>query len=277
MWNFEINEDIVVKWEKSIEDFVMADLRRAVGANNLQVGLIILSFVAVETLSGYFVGDMGDTEPFIKFIRESGYFPQKYRSQELAKDLHFHLRSKLVHDYVSKREDKPPKFELFREVDEPHLELTTNNLIGFSAKRFALDVLHAWEKFRQQTRVSENLYKNVISRINKLGYLAVQDQQYHLTGRDVLDALFEERELALAEQQRQQIEIASWIKTLNKRIEELQAANSSGEPIALTSTNRSFHATGTNTSSLPNTQSIAKPIGSSDTLPELSNQDDGPF
>jgi len=161
---------IAVKdWQKSLEDFVINDITRAVQADNLEVGLIILTLIATECLSGYFSGRDANRQTFVAFV--SRYFPDSYKPY--ADTIYGKLRDGLLHDYIVKK-GKPFTFIMNREVGEPHLVwYKTNKLMWFNRKQFAYDLLTAWEKYVADVTTDQQLYDNVKLRLKARGRLKV--------------------------------------------------------------------------------------------------------
>lgn len=235
-----IDESMLQRWEKYVEDFIVSDLERAIGADNLQTGLLIVAFSDAEALSGFYVGQEAKKETFAQFLMDELYFPNSaYRSQIWLKDtdkapnfptlLHEELRSKLIHDHVSQRNPDVPRFVLFREIHEPHLEWTKEGAIGFSVKRFVFDLLYAWDALKRNAR-TEKRYNAIEARWGKLRGLSVDpdpqqaDIENAVTRGNVLHALLEEQKFAQLELKRQQAEHDARMHKLSENIEKLQSA-----------------------------------------------------
>ncbi len=59
-------------FRESFENFIVHDLRKSLEAN-IEVSVIILTVIGIESLSGYFVGKKSDCVTFTKFIEK--YMP----------------------------------------------------------------------------------------------------------------------------------------------------------------------------------------------------------
>ena len=147
-------------------DFVVNDIRGSLNKDTLEVGLIILTMVGIDCISGYFAGRRADTTTFKQFVT-SKYFPAAYHS--LADDL-FQLRNGLVHDYISKNN----KFVFFRREGEgiPHLERFRSKegeSIALNREVLAKDFLTAWERYSNDVFRDHTLAEQTLRRILEVG------------------------------------------------------------------------------------------------------------
>lgn len=165
-------------WKESMEQFVIHDIKASLQKDVLEVGLIILTLIGIDSLSGYYVGEKASTQTFKKFIQTS-YFPKSYH--HLADDIYV-LRNRLVHDYTSTRD----KIVLFRTEEQAHdqglrhlhpLRLTEKYPICFVRETFAKDFLEAWSRFSNDVTTDDKLANNVVSRVKKVGreFLVVKE------------------------------------------------------------------------------------------------------
>lgn len=159
------NDEYLTLWEKSMNDFLIHDIRIALDQNSLRAGVLILSLVAVDCLGGYYTGNLSKTNTFKEFL-ESRYFPPKYKEHKnLIWD---DLRNALFHDY-SFTDIKIDLFGTSQEANDlKHLQKTASGKVCFFCDVFAQDVLIAWDKFSKDVRENEgDVQKKVIQRIKK--------------------------------------------------------------------------------------------------------------
>jgi hypothetical protein len=161
------------EWKESVEKFFIGDIKRMLDSDELEVGLIILTFVGIDCLGGYFAGRESDTQTFKSFMR-SDYFPPSYHN--LADEI-FELRNGLMHDYTIKHN----KFRFYRDEGEgvPHLKSFHQDKkypISFNRKIFAKDFLNAWKRYSEDVLNHPNLSRKTLDRMNKegRGYLVVE-------------------------------------------------------------------------------------------------------
>ncbi len=161
------------EWKESVEKFFIDDIKKTLDSDELEVGLIILTFVSIDCLGGYFDGRESNKETFKSFMR-SDYFPSPYHN--LADDI-YGLRNGLMHDYTIKYS----KFRLYRDEDEgvPHLQSCHRDKkypISFNRKIFAKDFLDAWNQYSQDVFNQPKLSRKALDRMNKKGrgYLIVE-------------------------------------------------------------------------------------------------------
>jgi len=145
-----------------MENFVINDIRVSLNQDMLEVGLIILTMVGIDCISGYLAGKPADTNTFKQFVT-SKYFPTAYHT--VADDL-FQLRNGLVHDYTSKNN----MFEFSRREGEgaPHLQTINAGQsypISLNRETFAKDFLRAWERYSKDVFEDEDLAQRALARI----------------------------------------------------------------------------------------------------------------
>ena len=167
------NKQVLLNWIKWIDNFVIEDIRKALESDMLEISLIILCLVGVESLSGYFSGTIADRNTFVAFIKR--YFPPAYANY--ADKIYGSLRNGLLHDYVPKRnKDGKHVFVMCRSVDEPHLQPCVQGQeipIWFNRETFARDFLAAWEQYKNDLEKDQYLAANLHARIKTRGYLIV--------------------------------------------------------------------------------------------------------
>jgi hypothetical protein len=166
-----IDQEKVDKWKKSMEDFIVEDVRKAKRAE-LQVSLIILCLIGVEALSGYLAGDDATGDTFKSFLNK--YFPRRYR--RYAAEI-YSFRNGLVHDNVTNARKKPNYFYMNGGEEEPHLKRVKRKQqypLWFNRLEFSRDFLAAWDKFSTDVSTNERIYKKAMKRAKSRGYLVVQ-------------------------------------------------------------------------------------------------------
>lgn len=165
-----IDKEKLEQWRISIDAFVINDVRKALSAGNLEVGLIIITLVGVDCLGGYFAGKPAERKHFEKFIKN--YFPSSYKN--FAGEI-YELRNHLLHDYVI-----PRHFMLSGDNAENHLKTGKEKggngipLIGFDRVSFAQDFLGAWDRYFSAVSNDANLYEKMLKRQGKRGFLIVR-------------------------------------------------------------------------------------------------------
>lgn len=157
-------------WKTSMDQFVIHDIRVALQKDILEAGLIILTLVGIESLSGYYMGEKADRDTFISFL-QTDFFPKTYHT--LAEDI-YRLRNKLLHDYTSTGDT----VVLFRTEDQAHSHglkhlhpIYPERQYPFCLVRekFSKDLLIAWDNFSSAVFSDKNLANNVLRRIQKTG------------------------------------------------------------------------------------------------------------
>jgi hypothetical protein len=176
-----IEQAIINEWKKSIEGFVVNDIRYAVENDKLETGLIILTCAGVDCLGGYFTGKQADREPFTKFVVE--FFPDVYKSY--ADDI-YDLRNKLVHDHIIHR-----KFIANRNQDEAERHLQPcrfkgQDRIWFNRYAFANDFLNAWGDYLERVSTDVDTYTKMVKRADTLGFPQVMSVNFCKKGRRAL-------------------------------------------------------------------------------------------
>lgn len=172
----ERNEDkLITQWLKSIDEFIIHDIRQCLKNDFLGTGLIILTLAGVECISGYFCGKKADKQTFCEFL-SSEYFPQPYATY--SSQIYEKLRNGLVHDHTNKNNI----FCMFRnEKDSSHLKEELNEegerFITFNRETFAKDFINAWEilskKVIDEPMGAQNVRKRIGDRNRR--FLIVKD------------------------------------------------------------------------------------------------------
>jgi hypothetical protein len=168
--------DQIDLWRKWIEDFVINDVRKALEGDTLEVGLIILSLLGTECLSGYYCGKKANRLTFVEFVNK--YFPPLYHPY--AEFIYLSLRDGLVHDYIIKKimiaSTEQIPFVMNRDKSEPHLSPLSPTRpfpIWFNRATFANDFLAAWGMYSVDIKNDPELLKNVIARAKTSSFLIV--------------------------------------------------------------------------------------------------------
>ncbi len=161
-------EDLV-KWWDNFKVFVLDDLRKA-QRGGVQLGLISLTVVAIETLSGFYVGKEACRCTFESFVKR--YMPKKYA--DYAQDLYACIRNGLLHDTIVKKVGGRT-FYLTGKKGERHLETAEDGSGGVYLNResFAEDFLKAAESYFADLERDTCLQENARKRIDKASYLVV--------------------------------------------------------------------------------------------------------
>lgn len=163
-------EEELQLWKASMDQFVIHDIKVALQKDVLEAGLIILTLVGIESLSGYYMGKKADKDTFISFL-QTDFFPKTYHA--FAEDL-YRFRNKLLHDYTSTGDT----IILFRTEDQAHSQelkhlhpIYPGRPYPFCLVReeFGKDLLTAWDRFSSATFSDENLANNVLRRIQNTG------------------------------------------------------------------------------------------------------------
>lgn len=167
-------------WKANYERFAIQDIRKVLELDhileqignpegNISVGLILLTFTAVESLSGYFAGQTANDTSRNGFMKE--YFPPEYKTH--INSIHL-LRNSLAHDYAL---DTSPRISMFHYSQESHLQTCNTNgvsYLSFNRSRFAEDFLKVWEKYLTDLLGDKNLQNNWEKRANNpRGYLSI--------------------------------------------------------------------------------------------------------
>ncbi len=156
------------KFRESFEKFIVQDLKKALNAE-VEVGVIILTVIGIESLSGYFAGKKSDGETFKAFI--DAFMPEYSAHTET---LYKCIRNGLAHDYIIKEHDGK-SFLFTRNAGEKHLTpvLHRNGWFYLNRRQFAIDFLGAQKHFFQELEVNDELQERALSRLNKKGFLDV--------------------------------------------------------------------------------------------------------
>ena len=156
------------KFRESFEKFIVQDLKKALNAE-VEVGVIILTVVGIESLSGYYAGRKSDDETFKAFI--DAFMPE-YSTHAVI--LYKCIRNGLAHDYIIK-EYEGKSFLFTRNAGEKHLTPVSqrNGWFYLNRRQFSLDFLKAQEYFFEELEVNNELQEKALSRLNKKGFLDV--------------------------------------------------------------------------------------------------------
>ena len=161
------DDEKLMAWRDWFNVFVVEDIKRAIDDERelLQVGLIILSLLHTEALSGYYFGTKAEKKTFVPFVLR--YFPATY--YPLAEDIYI-LRNQLAHDYISE------KFALKGKRGEPHLMPAKPGEplpIAFNRIAIAEDFVHAWDQYSLDVLLEEDLRRKALARIALKGFMVV--------------------------------------------------------------------------------------------------------
>jgi hypothetical protein len=156
------------KFRDSFEKFVVQDLKKSLNAG-VEVGVIILTAVGLECLSGYFEGKSADDKTFKSFINK---FMPNYSDH--AEVIYKCVRNGLAHDYIIK-ECNGKSFLFTRNKGEKHL-LPVDNKPGWyylNRESFVLDFLEAQEQYFDEVNKNQELYNKALRRLNDKSFLDV--------------------------------------------------------------------------------------------------------
>lgn len=157
------------RFKKSYYSFVVDDLKRAETAN-LQVGLIILTLIGIDTLGGYFCGAESDDGTFRKFIKR--FMPATYKPH--AKTLYGFVRSGLLHNYVvGDRFNKSRGYLLTGAESDPHLQSRADDLIYLNRQTLTKDFFLAVDRYFLEVEHDAGLMAAALKRIRLKGFLEV--------------------------------------------------------------------------------------------------------
>ena len=167
-------DELFDKWKKWFYTFAIADIEHALDGDSLQIGLIILSLIATEALSGYYCGRPADRGTFVSFVER--YFPPEY--VPYASDIYASLRNGLAHDYIVKGTERAKNpFYLNGKVGEPHLQRVNADEaypIAFNRVQVAKDLLVAWRRYSREAESEPELFARVQRRIAARGFMIVE-------------------------------------------------------------------------------------------------------
>jgi hypothetical protein len=142
-------------WRENFERYAIADIRKILDVDklhrgtkqekdNVSIGLILLTFIAIESLSGYYCGkEEADSDTRKSFIER--FFPNSYKPYITPI---VDLRDALTHDYGLA--PSPQQIVMWHWSDEPHLKTCVEKgitYLSFSRARFAEDLLEAWKRY----------------------------------------------------------------------------------------------------------------------------------
>lgn len=148
----------IEEWRKSVDHFIIDDIRICLDKNIIEVGLVILCLVAIDSLSGYYCGKTSAKDTFIAFLN-SRYFGDEYHS--VADDI-WCFRNGLFHDYSLDRDN----FILYRDKPDPNSHLkTVDDRLVINREILAHDVIQAWYRLSEDAQTDTKLQNNIIKRI----------------------------------------------------------------------------------------------------------------
>ncbi len=171
----------MAQWEKWFNVFVIEDIRKCLDLEthnqpSLQIGLIILSLIGTEALSGYFAGQPADRTTFVPFVKQ--YFPRAY--SPYAEQIYASLRNGLAHDYVIKDiqigTQAVSPFLLNGKENEPHLREVSPPApfpVTFNRIAIAKDFLAAWKRYLSDLYSDPILLQKLVNRVNQKGFMMV--------------------------------------------------------------------------------------------------------
>lgn len=166
--------ELIEQWKASVEEFSVNDIRKCLHHDIIEVGLVILTLSAIESISGYFCGKRANKDTFVEFLK-SRYFPQEYNT---VADQLYPLRNGLFHDYATDKNS----FILFRTRGQglEHLQASQTQhgpTIAVNREILATDFLAAWTQFSSDTTQHDDIATRVLTRIRDTdrGFLVVRD------------------------------------------------------------------------------------------------------
>lgn len=156
------------RFKESFEKFIVQDLKKSLNAN-VEVGVIVLTSIGIECLSGYFTGKESDDKTFSIFIER--FMPQ-YSPHAVT--LYKCVRNGLAHKYIIK-EYEGKSFLFTRNKGDKHLIPVENKQGWFYLNReqFALDFIKAQKDFFQCVEVDEELQERAMKRLGDKSFLDV--------------------------------------------------------------------------------------------------------
>lgn len=176
------DEKLWAEFREKFEVFVVGDVNKALQAG-VEVGVIILTTVGIECLSGYYAGKKAERKHFVKFMQD---FMPAYDSY--ADDIYGCIRNGLAHDYVINVNLVGKKGFIFkRDAGEPHLVTTPQNpnVVYLNREQYAKDFLEARHKFFELVVSDLSAWDNAIQRLkSQKGFLTVRPEDElvdHLT------------------------------------------------------------------------------------------------
>jgi hypothetical protein len=168
------DEQLWAEFREKFEAFVVGDVNKALQAG-IEVGLIILTTVGIECLSGYYAGRKADRGLFVKFMQD---FMPVY--SDYADDIYGCIRNGLAHDYViNVNRASKTGFIFVRDVGEPHLVAVPEspNIIYLNREQYARDFLEAQYQFFETVESNQSAWDNAIQRLkSQKGFLTVRSE-----------------------------------------------------------------------------------------------------
>jgi hypothetical protein len=167
------DEKLWAEFRKYFGAFVVSDIEKALNAG-IEVGVIILTAIGIDCLSGYYAGRKTDRKLFVKFMKN---FMPAYAAH--ADDIYNCVRSGLAHDYIIKRNSKTNRTFVFsRDTGEPHLAPTTKNpnVIYLNRETFARDFLKAQHEYFEKAENDQKLWDKALRRLIKRGFITVRPE-----------------------------------------------------------------------------------------------------
>jgi len=169
------DEKLWAEFRKHFQVFIADDIEKALNAG-LEVGVIILTVIGIDCLSGYYAGKETNRQFFVNFMK---VFMPSYGSY--ADDIYSCVRSGLAHDYVIKRNSKSKRSFVFsRDQGEPHLVPTNVNpdVIFLNRETFARDFLEAQRKYFEKAENDQSTWNKALLRLNgQKGFLTVRPEE----------------------------------------------------------------------------------------------------
>jgi len=165
--NHQVPNDIEDVFQR-FNDMAVGDIKRAF-SGGAKVGAFILTFVAIDCLTTWYVGHDSKGKDLENFIEE--FFPEKYKT--LAKDFYRYLRCGLVHNYSTKTD----KYALTDGCSAAHLK-TSDGTIVLNWESFFSDFLAARDRYYEEVRQSTELQHLLRERIDKQGMLQVRQSSF---------------------------------------------------------------------------------------------------
>jgi hypothetical protein len=176
------DEKLWSEFRQYFDAFVVSDINKSLQAG-VEVGVIVLTTVGIECLSGYYAGEESKRRHFVKFMQD---FMPAYGGY--ADDIYGCIRNGLAHDYVIKVNLVEKKGFVFkRDAGEPHLVATPQNpnIIYLNREQFAKDFLDAQHKFFEMVESDQSAWDKAIRRLkSQKGFLTVRSENElvdHLT------------------------------------------------------------------------------------------------
>lgn len=144
----------------SLHDMAFLDIIRASDGKS-KMGAFILSSCFIEYLAGFRYGKETNGNDYKDFVKN--YLPQ-YHKDKLYKD----LRCKLVHNYT-----EGGSYTFVDKNSSLHGKPTTDNKTVLNLENFVSDIEKAMEKYFNELRSDDKIFKLAVKRYKKLGLLGI--------------------------------------------------------------------------------------------------------